>query len=152
MRRTLVILSLLLLFVASCKKDDPADIFTLSAEAIAIIDNCQNDPLILEGSIKNQLIGEWELFAYACTGCVPHAPPTATISFTDQGGVYQYQVEDENINFDFVWELTVDPGTGELFLQTTPAHYGLAMTHFCPDYMFQDSRAADGTLHLYKKN
>jgi hypothetical protein len=135
---------------ASCKKDEPVDVLTISAETRAILDNCRNDPLILETSIKNQLIGNWELFSYACAGCVPHAPPTASIRFTENGGTYRYDSEFENVNFDFVWELVPHAG-GDLILNTDPAHYGLAMTNFCPDFMFQDSRAGDGTMHLYKK-
>lgn len=152
MQKKLFGILLLLLFVVSCtkEKDEPWDVFSVSATTQAILDNCQNDPLILETSIEKLLIGNWRLYDYACSHCSPIPMPEASITFTEEGGTYRYEDIFEETSFDFTWKLAVG-SSGDFILQTTPAHFGLNLTNFCQDFMFQDTRPLDGTLHLYQK-
>lgn len=146
------LLILLAVLANSCQKDDLAgtDVFHLSKRAQSILLDCRANPLKTAEAIKLQLLGNWELIGYACSHCVPHSPPTASITFTGLGGHFEINGEFTNDSFDFAWELQ-DNGRGTFLLKTAPFHHGLIMTNFCKGYMSHDARPGDGAVFLYKK-
>lgn len=151
MQKSLVYLAFLFFLLMSCTKDK-AQMVTFTEEVKAILLDCRAHPLEDVDSIGQQLIGNWTLIGYDCSFCTPHANPVASITFTENGGQFQYKTELEEVNFNFDWQLKDNRDSGgEIMLTTDPKHYGLTMSNFCKGYMSHDRRALDGTLHIYEK-
>lgn len=151
MQKTLIFLLLATLIFISCQKDDQTKVFQLSETTKNILQECRANPLEEMEAIRSQLIGDWKLIGYACSFCVPHKPPTAAITFTEDGGFFEYEGEFSSASFTFEWELELDTTYGNFSLKTEPYHHGLFMSNFCDGFMSHDTRAGDGALHLYEK-
>ncbi|PHN05000.1 hypothetical protein [Flavilitoribacter nigricans] len=151
MQKNAIYFVFLITLFCSCSKDtSTTDGFSEATKDILLA--CRANPLQDADTIRQQLIGNWKLIGYACSGCAGYGPTTANITFTADGGQFNYKSEFEEVNFNFDWQVEENTAFGgEFLLKTEPTHFALTMSNFCAGYMSHDTRAGSGTLHIYEK-
>lgn len=152
-----------LLFLSQCKEEIIiADCVLPLAEAIPIMENCQNNAIVDSAEIAKHLIGDWKLIGYDCVLCPPHPPSEGVLQISESKAVLI--LKDElagNSIMTFDWYLdkvmyNLD-GTDTTIVyyrfraEQYPYHFALRMNTYCSDYMFYESGIDGVQLMLYQK-
>lgn len=165
---TYLLLFLFLPLIIQCKKSaklPPKGPLLLSEGYRPIIEECRTNNLSDSTFIAKNLIGEWELVAYYCGGCLTDQietldwglGPSATIQLTESKGTLDYKYDEKETILEFDWELK---SAGEnwrwdtlaiFYFSAEPRHDALGMYIFCDNYMYLDFSGVDGGLYLYEK-
>lgn len=104
-------------------------------------------------SIKQNIIGEWELIGHAVGRAAPISKPCAHININKEELVFTFINETVDTVINCNWEIIEDERFGEKVfrLKVKPSFNALNMHSFCAEYMFEDNTPVDGFMYLYQK-
>ena len=119
-----------------------------------IMNECMETSLLSKSSIKNNLIGEWELIGHGEGWNTSKSQPCGYIIIYDDELTFEFRNERIDIVSTHQWEIqevNSSEGISFKFNILPESIEGLSIGQFCSKYLYGDATSRDGNMYLYAK-
>lgn len=116
----------------------------------AIMEECREDALSSKESIKENLIGTWELIGHGEGWFRTLSQPCSAISFGSNELIFTFANSYIDTTIISGWDI-IDGFTSPVLESNIGSFGGVFINTFCSQYMFGDATPVDGNMHLYEK-